>query len=154
MAKIKTDKFTEKIREKLERKIDKDNREICKFFEKSFGKPVDEIDQEKIKETYLYLHPKIKTDNDELTDWEAIKTYLKGIPRGTRCSYNDENVDAHVDYLPVENPGGIAEDDFDLEAHVKTTFIFEPPEKSAGIDPDGEGDLRHRRTCEWEPAGR
>ena len=154
MAKIKTDKFTEKIREKLERKIDKDNREICKFFENSFGKPVDEINEEEIKGTYLYKNPKITTDEgDELLEWDVIKPYLEKTPSGTKCSYNDENVDAHVDYLPVENPGGIAEDDFDLEAHVKTTFIFKPPEKSAGIDPDGEGDLKHRRTCEWEPVG-
>lgn len=151
-AHIKPDKFIEKMRDKLEHKIDKDNREICKFFEDSFGKPAGEIDESEIKGTYLHLDPKITTDEgDELQGWDVIKSYLEKTPSGTKCRV--ENVDAEVDYLPVENPDVVAKNDFDLEAHVKTTFSFGGTDASAGIDPDGEGDLRHRRTCEWEPLG-
>jgi hypothetical protein len=151
MANWKFGKVKGKLEERLERKIERDNREICRFFEDSFGKPVGEIAEREIEETYMYLNPKItKDDGEVLQGWEEIKPWLKDIESGTNCEPSDEvPVDLDLDYLPAENTDGQVKDDFDLEVHVKTTFIFGGKEKSAGIDPGGEGRLRHRRTCDW-----
>jgi len=129
---IKGVKLEGEKRDKLEKKIDQDNRKICKFFKESFG----------VKETYLGKNPRITTDEgDELQGWGKITSYLGKIPSGIECQVKSV-------YVEVE---AIDEEDFDLIAHVKTTFSFGGTEASAGIDPDGEGDLKHRRTCVWEP---
>jgi hypothetical protein len=131
---IKGVKLEGEKRDKLEKKIDQDNRKICKFFKESFG----------MKETYLGKKPRITTDEgDELQGWGEITSYLGKIPGGMECQV--ENV--YVEVEPID------EEDFDLIAHVKTTFNFGGTEAGAGSDPDGEGDLKHRRTCEWEPGG-
>lgn len=148
MANIKTGKFIEKIRNKLENKVDQDNKKICKFFEDSFGKSPDEIDPEEIKDTYFYMNPVITPEEGgRYEGWDEIKSYLGTKDPGTGC--NDGEVEIEIDYLDV--PGGTVEDDFDLQAHVKTAFIWGGKEASAGSDPGGEGDLKHRRTCVWEP---
>ncbi len=101
----------------------------------------------------MYFNPKITTEKEVIEGWEDIKTYLSGIPEGTNCSSDDENADADVDYLYLKDSEDQSKNDFDLQAHIKTAFTFtiRGPEKSAQIDPDGEGDLKHRRTCVWEP---
>jgi len=150
MANIKTGKFIEKIRNKLEHKIDQDNREIDRFFEDSFGKPADEIDQEKIKETYLYMNPVITTEEGEKYEgWEEIKSHLETKDPGTESKSGD--VEIELDYLEDADPDDLVKNDFDLQAHVKTAFTWGGSEAGAGSDPGGEGDMRHRRTCEWEP---
>lgn len=150
-AYINFSKYIEKMRKELENKIDQDNKKIRKFFEDSFGKPADEIDPEVIKETYLYKNPKITTEDRVLKGWDKIKSHLSEIPEGTSCGSDDENVDVNLDYLSVKDPEDKVKNDFDLHAHVKTAFNFGGTKAGAGSDPDGEGDLKHRRICVWEP---
>ncbi len=147
---IKPDKLIGKIRGKLENKIEQDNKKICRFFEDSFGKPAEEIDESEIEGTYLYMNPVITTeDGRELEGWDEIKSFLETVPGGTQCEV--EEVEIEIDYLEAADPDGLVKNDFDLHAHVKTAFNFGGTEMSAGSDPGGEGDLRHRRTCVWEP---
>ncbi len=149
-AQIKPDKFIEKMRDKLEKKIDQDNKDICKFFKDSFGKSVEEIDEGEIEGMYLYMNPVITTEEGERYEgWDEIKPFLGTKEPGTGCT--DGKVEIGLDYLEAANPDDLVKNDFDLQAHVKTTFSFGGTEASAGIDPDGEGDLKHRRTCVWEP---
>lgn len=146
---IKPDKLIEKIREKLENKIDQDNKKICNFFEDSFENTLIVVPDE-IKKTYLNDNPKITTeDGDELQGWDEIISYLGTITSGTKCEV--EGVEIELDYLIAGDPSGTVENDFDLHTHVKTAFSFGGAEMSSGSDPVGEGDLKHRRTCVWEP---
>ena len=143
-------KLIEKIRNKLDNKVDQDNRKICAFFRDSFGKSANEIDPEEIKETYFYKNPVLATEEGErLEGWDEIKAYLGTKEPGTEC--DDGEVEIEMDYLDAADPDSISKNDIDLNAHVKTAFIFGGTGASAGSDPDGEGDLKHRRTCVWEP---
>jgi len=133
---IKGEKLEGEKRDKLEKKVDKDNEKICRFFKDSFGKRPAAINEDEIKGTYMHRNPKITIEG-----WDEIKAYLERVPGETGC-------EAESVYVEVEV---INEGDFDLKAHVKTKFSFGETEASAGIDPGGEGDLKHRNTCEWEP---
>ncbi len=134
---IKGEKVEGEKRDKLENKVDQDNKKICRFFEYSFGKPAHEINEDEIERTYLHKSPKIT-----LEGWDEIKSFLERVPSGTECQARDVYAEVEV----------VDEKDFDLRAHIKTAFSFGGTEASAGSDPGGEGDLKHRRTCEWEPA--
>jgi hypothetical protein len=133
---IKGEKIEGEKRDNLEKKIDQDNKKICKFFEDSFGKSAGNINEDEIEGTYMHKNPRVTIEG-----WDEIKSYLEKVPNGTKC----QAVNVYVEVNPI------TEEDFDLKARVKTAFSFGGTEMSAKSDPGGEGDLRHRRTCVWEP---
>jgi hypothetical protein len=125
---IKGLEIPEHIRKDLEKKIEKNNKKICKFIKGTFG----------LRETYLSLDPKFTTDEgDELKGWGDIASYLGKKPDGMECTVKKVLVEIEAS----------KEEGFDYKAHVKTEFSF------GESDPSGEGNLKHRDDCEWVPAG-
>lgn len=133
--------------EKITKQIEKDNDKFVKMLEelKKITPPLDEF-IEKAKKDFdkTYLNSPILTINEEtFSGWDAIIPKLKEILEGTE-TVEITNVDVSIEYKAYDtNIKPSLDEDIDYIAHIKTSFSLQTG------DPDVEGELRHRRICEY-----
>jgi len=103
--------------------------------------------------TYLQK-PRLTTEEGTtLTVWEEILAKLVKVI-GDSTYIDVQSVHVCLEYLPyggekfkAYNPSG---DGIDFVAHVKTVLAYAPEDDPITMD----GELRHRKTCIYEPEGR
>ncbi len=107
--------------------------------------------------TYLDKMTLTTEDGTTLTLWEDIVAALTVVIN--KSTYIDaQSVHVKLEYLVYKSPRYIKEngntapallDEFDFIAHIKTVLAYAPQD-----DPlTAEGELRHRKTCVYEPVG-
>jgi len=107
--------------------------------------------------TYLDKMKLTTEDGTTLTVWEDIVAALTAVIN--KSTYIDaQSVHVKLEYLVYKSPRYLKEngntapaltDEFDFIAHIKTVLAYAPQD-----DPlTAEGELRHRKTCVYEPVG-
>jgi hypothetical protein len=107
--------------------------------------------------TYLDKMKLTTEDGTTLTLWEDIVTALTAVIN--KSTYIDaQSVHVNLEYLVYKSPRYLKEngstapalaDEFDFIAHIKTVLAYAPQDDPLTAD----GELRHRKTCVYEPVG-
>jgi hypothetical protein len=103
--------------------------------------------------TYLQS-PKLTTENGTtLVVWEEILNKLAEII-GNSTYVDAQSVHVCLEYLPYGSAKfktyNTSAEDVDFVAHIKTVLAYAPEDAPVTM----EGELRHRKTCVYEPLGR
>ncbi len=128
------------VEKKVEAVIEEQNRALKEILD---ARETITVDQAKEKSQKKYFkNPKLKDDNGEEHDgWEKALPVLKQKPGQTVIEETKVDIS-----FKLKDPQGPNEND--LAMKIKTKFKFETAQQS--LDPMIEGDLYHRRTCDYD----
>ncbi len=128
------------VEKKVEAEVEKQNQVLQGILDERETIPPDEAKRRSEKK--YFKNPKLKDDNGEEHDgWEKALPVLRQIPG--QAVIEETKVDISFKLKDSQGPN-----ENDLAMKIKTKFKFERAQGS--VDPMIEGDLYHRRTCDFE----
>ncbi len=128
------------VEKKVEAELGKQNRVLQGILDERKTIPPDEAKRR--SEKMYFKNPKLKDDNEEEYDgWELVLPVLK--KKDGQAVIEETKVDISFKLKDSQGPN-----ENDLAMKIKTKFKFERAQGS--LDPMIEGDLYHRRTCEFD----
>jgi hypothetical protein len=128
------------VEKKVEAEIEQENQVLQGILNERKTIPVEEAKRR--SEKRYFKNPKLKDDNgEEHNGWENALPVLKQKPG--QAVIEETKVDISFKLKDSQGPN-----ENDLAMKIKTKFRFETAQGS--LDPMMEGDLYHRRTCDYD----